>query len=795
MKYRIIYLLVLIFCSNLSAQKCSIELSGKVGDFHNSQSLEDAVVLIKELNRYTTTDNKGLFKIKNLCKGIFTLEISHISCNTKTIKVHITKDTYKDFFLEHHIEVLDEVKINSLNTNTSTKQLTTIKKNVIDSYASGNLGDALKEISGVSSINTGHAIVKPIINGLHSSRISVLVNDVRLQDQDWGIEHAPSIDLSSASNITVYKGANALEFSGDAIGGIVIIKPNKPIKKDTLIGKSILSLQSNSRAYNASTSIEKYTKKGWFVNGTASYKKYGDASTPDYNLTNTGVNSIAYTVNSGFKKFEYGFEAYYSYLNNEIGILSASHLGNRSDLVEAIKSPKPLIINNFSYQINNPKQDVTHQIAKLLGYKRFKKLGKLQFQYNYQNNHRLEFDKRVGSDKYKAATDLTLQTHTLKADFKFDASTQKVYKLGISAQYQNNFANPDTGIRRIIPDYDKYDIGIFGISTYKFENFVIDAGIRYDYSHYDARKFYQKSRWIASGYNTNFSHFITREVGSQYLTNPKFTYHNVSVSAGINYFLSDYSSLLFNYGLSNRSPNPSELFSDGLHHSAARIETGDLNLNKETSNRIGTTYKYSKNGWNLNIEGYLNHIKNFIFIAPNGIETTIRGDFPVFAYQKTDAVLYGIDASTAFTVSPKLNIQNKSSFIIGNSTKDKTPLIDIPPLQISNSLNYTNKEFKKIYASIESIFMGKQTRFPDFNFTTNLPSGQNVLVDVSTPPNAYHLLNFKSGASFSLNNSSFQINLSINNLLNNRYRDYLNRLRYFADELGRNFKLQLIIKY
>ena len=73
MKYRIICLLVLIFCSNLSAQKCSIELSGKVGDFHNSQSLEDAVVLIKELNRYTTTDNKGLFKIKNLCKGIFTL--------------------------------------------------------------------------------------------------------------------------------------------------------------------------------------------------------------------------------------------------------------------------------------------------------------------------------------------------------------------------------------------------------------------------------------------------------------------------------------------------------------------------------------------------------------------------------------------------------------------------------------------------------------------------------------------------------------------------------------------------
>ncbi len=795
MKYRIVYLLVFMFCNSLWAQNCSLEFSGKVEDFHKSQPLEDAVVFIKELNRYTTTDKKGLFKIKNLCKGDFTIEVSHISCNTKTIKVSITKDLYKNIFLEHHIEVLEEIKINTLNSSNSTKQVSAIKKDVIDSYAGGNLGDALKEVSGISSINTGHAIVKPIINGLHSSRISILVNGVRLQDQDWGIEHAPSVDLSSANDITVYKGANALEFSGDAIGGIVVINPKKAIKKDTLLGKTSLSFQSNARAFNGITSLEKYTKKGWFVNGTASYKKFGDANTPDYNLTNTGVNATAFTLNSGFKKFEYGFEAFYSYLDNEIGILSASHLGNRADLVNAINAPRPSIINDFSYKIDNPRQAVTHQIVKFLGYKRFKDLGKLQFQYNYQNNHRLEFDKRVGSDKYKAATDLTLQTHTLKADFKFDSNTEKVYKVGVSAQYQNNFANPDTGIRRIIPDYDKYDIGLFGITTYKFENFVLDAGIRYDYNHYNAKKFYQKTRWVSSGYDANFSHFITREVGSQYLTNPKFTYHNISFSAGINYMLNDYNSLLFNYGLSNRSPNPSELFSDGLHHSAARIETGDLNLTKETSNRFGTTYKYSKNKWNLNLEGYVNFIKDFIFIAPNGIETTIRGDFPVFSYQKTDAVLYGIDAAIAYSISNQFNFQNKSSFIIGTDTKKNAPLIDIPPLQISNTVAYSNKKFNNFYASLESVFMGKQTRFPDFNFTTTLPSGQNILVDVSTPPSAYHLLNFKSGASFAFNNTNFHINFSVGNLLNTRYRDYLNRLRYFADELGRNFKLQLILKY
>jgi iron complex outermembrane recepter protein len=33
--------------------------------------------------------------------------------------------------------------------------------------------------------------------------------------------------------------------------------------------------------------------------------------------------------------------------------------------------------------------------------------------------------------------------------------------------------------------------------------------------------------------------------------------------------------------------------------------------------------------------------------------------------------------------------------------------------------------------------------------------------------------------------------LSVENLMNNSYRDYLNRLRYFAHDMGRNFSIKL----
>ena len=43
--------------------------------------------------------------------------------------------------------------------------------------------------------------------------------------------------------------------------------------------------------------------------------------------------------------------------------------------------------------------------------------------------------------------------------------------------------------------------------------------------------------------------------------------------------------------------------------------------------------------------------------------------------------------------------------------------------------------------------------------------------------------------------TSLNIGLGVNNVFNTSYRNYLNSLRYFADELGRNIILQLKLNY
>ena len=63
--------------------------------------------------------------------------------------------------------------------------------------------------------------------------------------------------------------------------------------------------------------------------------------------------------------------------------------------------------------------------------------------------------------------------------------------------------------------------------------------------------------------------------------------------------------------------------------------------------------------------------------------------------------------------------------------------------------------------------------------------------DFSLPPNGYFLLGFQAGTSVSFGESDLKISLRAENILNETYRDYLNRLRYFADENGTNVSLNL----
>ena len=771
-------------------------ITGKIVD-NNNLPLEKSHIHIA--TKTTNSLKDGFYSLSNIPNGTVNVYVTYVGYKAVDTIVNVKGNLELNFRLKLKTEQLEEIVIKHKNNYYNHSVLEQkISEKTIEKYSSQSLGNVLKEVAGVTLLKSGSTIVKPIINGLHSSRVRVFSNNVKLEDQEWGSEHAPNFDVNAAGKITLLKGASALQYGSDAIGGIVIIEPFSS-KIDSLFGKTIVTTESNGRGGTIATSLHKGNFCDWSWNAQGSFKYYGDRQSPDYVLSNTGNREANFSGDIKYVGKKYDFAAFYCLYNASIGILSASHIGNVNDLYNSINNQIPSVTKDFTYTIKNPRQKVQHHLAKFNYNYYFKDGESLGFQYAFQFNNRKEFDLRTGVADTKPALNLDLMTHTFNVDYKLSYNSWD-FKSGMLGLFQTNTANPNTGVRPLIPTYTKFDAGIYSIvDKHVSDKFSVEAGIRYDFSTITATKYYLKSRWDERNYSPQFNSFIEGDFGNQWLTKPTFTFHNFSASLGSQYSFGKEYELYFNVSRAIRNPNPSEFFSDGLHHSSGLIELGDLRLKQEVSNKISTTLQKKWNNFRVSVNPFLNYIKDYMFLKPSGFETTIRGAFPVWQYEQINALMTGLDFNSEWKINQHWQHKLALSYVRGKDKTNNQDLIDMPPLNINNRIQFTKKEWHNLTLELQSELVFKQTKFPNNDFTTNIiVNGEltPVLVNISTPPPAYQLLHFNSDFQFKVaKNTMATLGFSVFNLLDTKYRDYLNKQRFYSDELGRNFQIQLKINY
>ncbi|CVK16636.1 iron complex outermembrane recepter protein [Apibacter mensalis] len=796
-----VFFTFLILLSLNSYAQCTFHIFGKITDLHTGQGIKNITIqlLSSKGNELTSiTDSFGEYAISNLCQDKYLVKISHREYITKTLEIIIKSNLNQDFSLEHNEKELQQIiTIGKSLEKTKTSIENKLSKNQINELSGTNLGIALSTIAGVSILRTGNNIAKPIIHGLHSSRVPIFNNAIRQEDQQWGVEHAPDIDLNLANSISIIKGAGALQYAGDATGGIVLVEPKKLYAKDTLTGSLLTSYVSNGKGENITAQLDKGWKKGWALRLQGTYKRSGDLMAPDYVMSNTGLKENDFSIQVGRNHSKYGVELFYSYFGSEIGILKAALIGNLENLLNAINNKQPLVIDDFTMKINSPKQKIQHNLFKFNTHYNFS-LGKLSLVYGYQFNNRKEYDIRRSEFANKASLNLDLTTHTVNLDFESSNGTKLRTKLGSSYSYQENFPNAGTGVSPLIPFYEKNNYSFYWIEYFNInKELVIEGGIRFDHQKIDALKFYKKSRWASLGYDKKYSKKIIKDTGLNYLVNPVLTYEGFASTLGAKLKLGNSDNITFNYSLSSRAPNPSELFSDGLHHSAASIDLGDLELKNEKSSKIMTTYRgnWLNNKLNFELTVYYNYINDFINSIPIGAEYTIRGAFPVWQYQQTNAKIYGTDLMADYQLAAQFKFSTNFSYLRGKDIKNNSSLISMPPLQWVNSIEYRNSKWKNYFAKFTSTSVLKQAHYPNYNLEIDIVKNgvmTSETLDISSPPAAYQLFDFVTG--FSLNISTINlmnISLGIRNIFNTTYRDYMNRLRYYTDETGRSFLLKI----
>lgn len=746
------------------AQDCSLKIEGRVIDAATGEPLAFATVLVEKTTIGAVTDDAGAFALTDLCTGGYHIEISHIGCHTERFFIELLRDTFVQLTMEHHAAFLEQVTVEGVAVPNAGQYRQTLTRDELEQGGGQSIGQLVSNITGVSLIKNGSGVAKPVIHGLSGNRIAILNNGLLQAGQQWGIDHAPEIDPFTADRITVIKGVETLAIGGNTLGGAVLVEPGSIRQDPHLHGAVQYVLDANGRQQALSSRIERGGQwVDWRVTGTL--KHGGDHRTPDYWLRNTGIRERNIAAQFQRNKNTDWFQTlYYSFFNTDIGILRGSHVGNLTDLQTAIGRTEPFFTEDeYRPDLEAPRQEVTHHLLKYSAKHYLSPDHSLQFTYGGQVNHRQEYDVRRGGRSERPALDLLLQSHF--ADWQWVDHRGKIDKrIGLQYRFTDNVNQPGTGVLPLIPNYQQHQPGVFAIFNGGSDAPIQwQLGGRYDFVAMDVKSI-----------STDLPRRIVPET---------HLFHNHSVSGGVERNIGDIATSKLNIGLTGRTPEVNELYSAGLHQGVAGIEEGNPQLEKEVSVKgIWTNTLRWKTRLFAEVAFYYQHIDNYIFLEPQPeFRLTIRGAFPVFAYAQTTGRIAGSDLTIKYALTERLTWLNRFAMVRGRDVAHDRPLPFLPADNLNSTFHYVwqgSDRWRSPSVRITGLYTFEQTRL--------LPEQ-----DFLSPPPGYFLLSAQVSTLLKVSDYNLHIWLQGTNLLNTRYRDYLNRLRYYADEEGRSVRVNV----
>jgi iron complex outermembrane recepter protein len=756
--------------NTIAQQNKTYIIRGIINDSVTKKPLANATIVLYPKQTISYANEKGIFEIPNVLAGNYQLSIDYLGYHPALLNIKIPLNEPLIIALpseENHLhDVIVYTDKNLSISEYSLQNHAVLDSKKLDVLRGQTMGDMLKYMAGVTLLNSGPSISKPVIRGLHSNRVTILNNGIKQEGQNWGADHGPEIDPFAINKLEVIKGASSLQYGPDAIGGVIKVSAKDFKQQNGISGNYSLSGFSNNWQVANSLFLEgNHLKKqnlSWRFQ--ASYRKAGDSKTPEYVLSNTAFAELDLVTAVQYKLKNSSIEYSFSYFQSDLGILRTAHVHNVTDLQNTIAKGKPSIIHPFTYEIDRPKQEVTHLINTVKWLYLFKNSSKISIDFSQQINNRKEYDvlsflNMYSTLKDKPAYDLTLTTNqiTTKYEHKKFAGFKGI--IGISLSNQGNYA---TGKQFFIPNFISNNYGVYIIEKWNKKHWQAEGGIRYD--------------WI----------YFTRYINSnnEVLSND-LNYQNASGSFGVSYLVNTYLKITGNISTAWRAPSVNELYALGLHAAVATYEQGNPNLIVEQSYNSELNIKYNKNKFELDASIYNNIINNFIYRLPSKTyNTSFRGVFPVFNFSQTNALLQGFETNLIYQLHKNFTIHSAYTFLYATDLSRNVPLIFMPANRIQSGFNWQIEKLNKLknaFIQINHQYVFEQT---------NVPAG----IDFTNAPPAYQLVDFAFGSN-EFTKAKINWSIGMQNALNTSYRDYLSRYRYYALDAGRNIFIKLSIPF
>ncbi|MES2811189.1 MAG: TonB-dependent receptor [Bacteroidota bacterium] len=707
-------------------------VKGTVSDA-NKNAIASVLVSFPELHKETMTNEKGEYVINNLPSGSFSITFSHPSFDTQSSVIAINKEVLFDITLEeehtHHIEeVILSTKFNKVQSQNVMKvEHSSIK--ALQQKGAATLMEGLATIPGVSQISTGTSIGKPVIRGLSGNRVLVYSQGVRLENQQFGEEHGLGLNDSGIESVEVIKGPASLLYGSDALGGVLYFNPEKFAKANSHQADFSQKYFSNTLGSNTSFGL-KSSSDNWKFLVRGGYNSHADYKVADGSrVTNSRFEEADAKIGLGYANSKFSTTFRYNINNLNLGL------------------PEEIAEQTTKREPDFPRQGVLGQIMSLHN-TFFLKNSKIEADFGYISNKRKEFE-----DSPIALLHMNLQT--LNYDLKYYLPKFGNFETIVGVQGMNQ-TNENLGEELLIPNANTKDLGGLVTTNYEWNKNVLQAGIRFD------------SRTI-----TTENHGEVGEEGYFKAIDKQFNSFNASLGYKTN--LADKITLRFNVASGFRAPNLAELTSNGVHEGSNRYEIGNANLENEQNIQTDLNLEYGNEHFEVFINGFYNHIANYIFISPTG---AVIDDNTVYNYIQSNAKLFGGEAGIHIHPHPIDWLHITSSFESVTAKKDNGDHLPLIPA------NKWNTNFRATFKLGKMVSDGYVTTAVETIFA------QNNISEFETKTPDYTLLNFGLGGKITFGKLKFETTLNANNVLNRNYISHLSRLK--ADgisNIGRNIVL------
>ncbi len=772
-----------------------------VKDAETLHPIEFCDVQISNSAEGTVTDSSGKFKLI-ISKNINTasLWVSAIGYATDTIKLYRGKKNY-EILLKPTQSILNEVVVTGSSRATRIKEnplaiaLVTAKQ--IDQSAENNVIDAVaKNVPGFETVKTGPNVSKPFINGLGYNRVLTLYDGLRVETQQWGDEHGVPLDDYIIDKAEVIEGPASLMYGSDAIAGVLSLFPALPKYRDEKIHGRYLSEYQGNNGLIGNSLILNYAETHWSWALRGSERIAKNYTNPiDGRVYNTGFKMdngsafVGYQSAKGYSHFNV------SLYDNSQGIPDGSRdsLSRKftyqvyesegenvlQPLTDNIKD-RPIVPEEVlnSYKLSPLSQRIQDYRVYTDNFYHLGK-GDIKALLGFEQNIRREFNHPTSP---KLAGEYIV-LNTVDYALRYNAPTFLNIEpsAGVNGMYQTNANKNATDFP--IPNYELFDAGAYLYGKWKYKALTIAGGIRYDHRNETGKEMYIKSNAITGFYEQ--IPIADSAQGIQQFPPFELHLHGTTGSIGATYEVNDHLSVKANIGRGYRTPNITELASNGLDPGAHMVYLGNLQSKPEFSLQEDAGIIGSFNKVSFEISVFNNYIKNYLYesteVDANGNPVVIIPGNKTYKFLQTNAQLYGLNGT--ITIHPcflkSLKFYNSISLVYGFNRNPKYKdageqgeyLPFIPPPRSLSTISYDLNPHSK---AIKVITLKTSA---DVNLAQNRYLGED---NTETPSAAYTLWDASAAIACTyLKSRTLRFQVAVNNILNTAYQSRDSRLQYF----------------